>query len=186
MTAVFILYDWDFNAILPTFITDTKDEPMVKSFKDNVKYFNKRGFNPKFNIVDNMASKSVQDYLEDRNIVIQPVEPHNHRDNESGRSVHTYKNHSIAGLCSCNDNFPTIMWRKLIRQYQDSLNMLRTSRVLPKVSVYHALEGPHYFNQIIFAPPVTRATILTPPERRYSLGSRALDAWYIRPEYHHC
>ena len=63
--------------------------------------------------------------------------------------------------------------------------MLRTSRVHPKLSAYHVLEGPHYFNRVPFAPPGTRATILNPPETRTSWGPRAMDAWYLIPTYNH-
>ena len=40
-----------------------------------------------------------------------------------------------------------------------------TSRLYPKVSSYHVLEGAHYFNQILFPPPGVRAAILKPPEK---------------------
>ena len=61
MTTVYILYEWTYNAISSITITNAKYEMMVKSFKENVDYLNKRGFKPKFNIILNVASKAVQD-----------------------------------------------------------------------------------------------------------------------------
>ena len=148
-------------------------------------YLNKRGINPKFNIIDNVASKSAQAYPESDNIGNQLVEPHNRQFNAEERAIQTYKNNLIADLCSWDDNFPTILWIKLIRQRQDSLKMLRTSRVNPKVSVYQILEAPHDFNQIPFAPLSTRTTIFTPPETRSSWGTILLKAWYISPTFNH-
>ena len=63
--------------------------------------------------------------------------------------------------------------------------MLRTSRVHPKLSAYHVLEGPHDLNTVPFAPPGTRATILNPPETRTSWVPREIYVWYLRPPYDH-
>ena len=91
----------------------------------------------------------------------------------------------IGGISVCDEKFPTILWSRLIRQCQDSLNLLRTSRVHPKVSAFHVLEGVHDFNKVPWAPPGTRATIFNPPEVRSSWGPRALDAWYVLPAWQH-
>ena len=158
-----------------------KNETTVEAFKTNIEYLKKRNFKPVFNIVDNVATKAVKSYLEDKGIKMQLVEPHNHRSNTAERAIQTFNNHTIAGLCTCNEDFPSVLWCKLIKQAQDTLNMLRTSRVHPKISAYHMLEGPHDFNRVPFAPPGTHATILNPPETRTSWGPRAMDAWYLSP-----
>ena len=158
---------------------------MVKALKYNVKYLNKRDFNPKFNIIVNVASNLVQDWLGNNNIGIQLVVPNNHRVNDVERVIQTNKNHSIEGLCCCDDNFPTILWSKLIRQCQDSLNVLRTSRGNSRVSAFHVLEVPHDFNQMPFAPPVTRDKIFNPQETRSPWGPCVRNAGYIIPAYNY-
>ena len=85
----------------------------------------------------------------------------------------------------CDKYFPSVLWCKIIKQAQDTLNMLRTSRIHPQFSAYHVLEGPHDFNRIPFAPPGTHATIINPPETRTSWGPRAMDAWYLSTAYDH-
>jgi hypothetical protein len=91
----------------------------------------------------------------------------------------------IAGLSTCDENFPSLLWDRIVPQAQDSLNMLRTSRTHPQLSAYHVLEGAHDFNRIPWAPPGTRATIFNPPETRTSWGPRAINAWYIGPAPKH-
>ena len=146
----------------------------------------RRGFKPKFNILDNIASKAIVKFLKDeRKIDIQLVEPNNHRANAAERAIQTFKNHQIAGICTFDSNFPLALWNKTIRQGQDTLNMLRTARTHPKISAYHALEGVHDFNRVPFAPPGGRWTIFNPPENRGSWEPRALDAWYVGPAYNH-
>ena len=63
--------------------------------------------------------------------------------------------------------------------------MLRTSRVHPKFSAFHVLEGQHDFNRLPFGPPGTRGTIFNPPETRGSYGPRALECWYVGPAWDH-
>ena len=116
---------------------------------------------------------------------MQLVKPHNHHSNAAERVIQTFKNHTISGLCTCDEYFPSVLWCKLIKQAQDTLNMLRTLRVHPKLSAYHVLEGPHDFNRVPFAPPCTRAKILNLPETRTIWGPRAMDAWYLSPAYDH-
>ena len=41
---------------------------------------------------------------------------------------------------------------KIIKQAQDTRNMLHSLRTHPQLSAYHVLEGPHDFNKVPFAP----------------------------------
>ena len=176
---VFILYDWTSNAILATPIKDTTDESMLTAFEDNIEYLSSRGFKPIYNIIDNVASTAIKKYLAKKNIAFQLVEPYNHRANAAERAIQTWKNHFIAGLGVTDQDFPIQLWPHLVQQGTDTLNMLRTSRVYPKLSAYHVLEGTHDFNRHPLAPPGTKATIFNPPETRTSWGPRAIDAWYL-------
>ena len=94
-----------------------------------------------------MASKSVHAYLEAENVNIKLVELHNHRVNAPEQEIQTFKNHLIEGLFTCGVSFPLLLWNNIVPQAQDSLNMLRTSRVHPKLSEYSVLKGIHDFNR---------------------------------------
>ena len=78
-------------------------------------YLTKRGSKLVFNIIDNVASKAVKAYLESENIDLQLVEPHNHWVNVAEHAIQTFKNHFIAGMSTCDDNFSTLLWNKLIQ-----------------------------------------------------------------------
>ena len=123
--------------------------------------------------------------MESEKIEVQFVTTYDHRVNSAERAIQTFNNHTISGLCICDDEFPSILWCKIIKQAQDTLNMLRTLRVHPKLSAFHALEGQHDFNKVHFGPPGTRATIFNPPETRGSFGPRALDGLYVGPAWDH-
>ncbi|KAL7552133.1 hypothetical protein ACHAWF_015343, partial [Thalassiosira exigua] len=123
--------------------------------------------------------------LEEEDIGIQLVEPHNHYVNAAKRAIQTFKNLFIGGISVCDTDFPTILLSRLVQQCQDAGNLLRTSRIHPKVSAYHILKGVHDFNKVPWVPPGTRASIFNQPELRASWGSRALDAWYVSPAWQH-
>ena len=66
----------------------------------------KRGFKPKFNIIDNVASKAVQAYLEEADIGIQLVEPHNHRVNAAEQAIQTLQKPFYFGVSDLRREFP--------------------------------------------------------------------------------
>ena len=179
------MYDWTSNAILETPIKEAKAETIVECFKQNITYLSKRGFKPVYNIIYNGATKAIKTYLEIENIKVQFVTPYDHRVNAAERAIQNFKNHTISGLCICDEAFPSILWCKLIKQSQDTLNMLHTSRVHPKLSAFHVLEVHRNFNRVPFGPPGTRGTIFNPPETRGSYGPRALECWYVGPAWDH-
>ena len=183
MTAMFIMYDWTSNAILATPIKEAKAETIVECFKKNITYLSKGGFKPVYNIIDNVKTKATTTYFESENIKVQFVNPYDHIVNAAERVIQTFKNHTILGICICDEAFPSILWCKLIEKLQDTLNMIRTSKVHPKLPALHVLEGQHDFNRVPFGPPGTRGTIFNPPETRGSYGPRALDCWYIGPAW---
>ena len=130
-TCFFVLYNWTTNAILATPMKDAKDDSMIRAFKENMEHLGDRGFKLSFNIINNVASKAIRAYLKKEKVEIQLAEPHNHRVNAAERTIRTFKNHFIAGLCIGDRNSPTILWSKLVNQAVRSRNMLRTSRVHP-------------------------------------------------------
>jgi hypothetical protein len=103
MIAIFILYDWTKNAILATPVKDGKAQTTISTFESHIQYLRKRGSKPTLNIIDNVATKTIQTYREANDINIQLLEPHNHRVNASERAIHTFKNHMIAGLSTCDE-----------------------------------------------------------------------------------
>jgi hypothetical protein len=150
---VFVAYDYTTNAIIVQAITDHESATIVKAFDDIFTYLTSKGFKPKFNVLDNEASHAITEYLRGQNIKWQFIPPNEHHVNAAERAIQTVKNHFISGLCSTDRDFPSQLWDKLLQQAQDSLNMLRASRIDPAKSAYEILEGPHDFNRNPWAPP---------------------------------
>ena len=62
--------------------------------------------------------------------------PHIHRANAAERAIRTFKSRFLAGLSSCDPNFPVGEWDRLLDKAEMTLNLLRTSRCNPNLSAY--------------------------------------------------
>jgi hypothetical protein len=117
------------------------------------------GLKPLLQWLDNEASKSLKQFIRDNNMEYQLVPPHVHRANAAEWAIRTFKNHFIAGLCSTNKLFPLTLWDQLLPQAEITLNLLRMSRINPKLSAYTQISGAFDYNAMPLAPPGTKIVI---------------------------
>jgi hypothetical protein len=150
---IMILYDYDSNTILAQPIKDRKAPELLKAFQVMEQELVARGLKPKLMKLDNEASKLLKMYLHQQDITFQLVPPYSHRRNSAERAIISFKDHLIAGLCSTDKYFPIHLWDRLLPQAVITLNMLRTSRINPKISAATHLFGQYDFNRAPMAPP---------------------------------
>jgi hypothetical protein len=81
--------------------------------------------------------------------------------------------------------FPIHLWDRLIPQAVIRLNLLRQSRLNPKLSAHAQLNGPFHYNATPISPPGTRVIIHEKTDHRGSWSPRGLNAWYVGPEMEH-
>ena len=113
------------------------------------------------------------------------VPPNIHRRNAAERAIRTFKAHFLSGLATCDPNFPISEWDRLLPQAEMTLNMLRTSRIHPKLSAYAYIAGPHDFNKNPLAPPGTKVIIHKKPGVRNTWGYHGKQGWYVGPAMNH-
>jgi hypothetical protein len=135
----------------------SRGEPyMIRAYNKLIQELVDRGFKPRLQRLDTECSNSLRSLLTRHDIQFQLAPHHMHRRNAAERAIQTFKNHFIAGLCSVDTNFPLRLWDRLLPQETITLNLMRQSRLNPKVSSY-AQHYVHYdFNQAPMAPPGTR------------------------------
>jgi hypothetical protein len=116
------------------------------------------------------------------------VPPYSHRRNSAERAIRSFKDHLIAGWCSTDKSFPMHLWDRILPQAVITLNMLRTSRINPKLLAATHLFGQYDFNRDPMAPPRTRIIAHETPVRRRTWAPHGQDGWYIGPalEHHRC
>jgi hypothetical protein len=127
----------------------------------------------------------LKDFLTKEEINFQLIPPGMHRRNAAERAIRTWKNHFIAGLCTTDPNFPLFLWDKLVEQANITLNLLRASRLNPKLSAYAQLHGSFDFNRTPLAPPGTKVVIHVKPDKRNSWDPHGNTGWYVGPAMEH-
>jgi hypothetical protein len=127
----------------------------------------------------------LKDYLHQQDITFQLVPPYSHRRNSAERAIRSFKDHLIAGLCSTYKSFPMHLWDRILPQAVMTLNMLRTSRLNPKLSAAMHIFGQYDFNRAPMAPPGTRIIAHETPGRRRTWAPHGQDGWYIGPALEH-
>ena len=181
----FVAYDYRSNAILVRPLKDQTDKSLLEAFEDVYEYLTTRGFKPRLNVMDNQCSKTIQKFIDSSKAKIQLVNPDDHRVNAAERAIQTWKNHWLAGMGTLDPNCPIQLWCQFIEQGQDTLNMLRTSRVNPRLSAYAILDGQFEFDRTPLAPVGTKALVFLDPKKRTTWQSHAIDAWYVGPAKKH-
>jgi hypothetical protein len=77
------------------------------------------------------------------------------------------------------------LWDRILPQAVMTLNMLRTSRINPKLSAPTHIFGQYDFNRAPMAPPGTRIKAHETTSRRRTWAPHGQDGWYIGPALEH-
>jgi hypothetical protein len=182
---IMILYDYDSTAILTQPIKDRTAPELLRAFQIMEQELVTRGLTPKLMKLENEASKLLKTYLHQQNITFQLVPPYSHRRNASEQSIRSFKDHLIARLCFTDKSFPMHLWDRLLPQAFITLNILRTSRINPKLSAATHIFGQYDFNRAPMAPPGTRIISHETPNRRRTWAPHGQYGWYIGPALEH-
>ena len=113
------------------------------------------------------------------------VPPHQHRRNAAERAIRTFKKHFLAGLASCDPDFPLREWDRLNVQAELTLNLLRNSKVHPALSSWTYLFGNFDFNKSPLVPPGTKLVLYSKPSNHKSWAFHDEQGWYVGPVLEH-
>ena len=133
--AVMLLYDYDSNAILVEGISSRGQSELLRAYQTLHGRLVHAGLRPKMQRLDNEASLLYKKFLQSQGIDFQLTPASVHRRNAAERAIRTWKNHFISGLSSMNPRFPLMYWCQLLPQSELTLNLLRQSRLNPRLSV---------------------------------------------------
>ena len=88
-------------------------------------------------------------------------------------------------MFTAHKHFPLNKWDSLLPQAVITLNLLRTSRLNPKLSAHALLNGPYDFNTTPMAPPGSKIRVHEKPALRGTWAAHAINAWYHGPALYH-
>ena len=69
------------------------------------------------------------------------------------------ENNLLAGLVTCDPDFPIAEYDWLLEQCELTLNLLRNSRINPLLSAWAYINGIHDFKKVPLAPPGTKVIL---------------------------
>jgi hypothetical protein len=170
-----VLYEYDGNEILAEPIKNRTAPELMRAFQAMEKKLTARGLGPKLMKLDNEASQFLKSYFHDNNIAFQLVPPYSHRKNAAERAIRSFKDHLSAGICSTDKSFPMHMWERLLLQAVMTLNMLRISRINPKLSASTHIDGQYDYNRAQMAPSGTRIIAHETPNLRITWAPHGQD-----------
>ena len=178
---LFCLYDYDSNLIDAVPIKNREAASILAAYKLCVAKLVRSGLRPQLQRLDNECSTALKEFMKDEQVDYQLVPPGQHRRNPSERAICTLKNHLIAGIASCDPNFPLHLWCYLMPQCLLTLNLMRGSRINPKLSAWAQVNGPYDYNKTPMGPPGTQILAHEKPSKRGTFASHAKEGWYIGP-----
>ena len=182
---ILVVYEYNSNVIIVRLLRNRTASEITRVFQSVIQYLHTRGLCSRLHTLDNEASAILRDYLRSEDVEYQFVPPHIYQRNASKCAIRTFKNHFIAGLASTDPNFPLSNWCRLLPQAELTLNLLRASRLNPKLSAYAQLEGTFDFTCTPLAPPGTRVVIREKPTNCQTWAPHGTDGWYLGPALHH-
>jgi hypothetical protein len=185
MKYLMILYEYDANLIWAEPIKNRTGPTLVDAYSTLHTMLVKAGRKPKLQRLDNEASEALKAKMHEEQVSFQLVPPGIHRRNPAERAIRTYKNHLIAGLSSCDPDFPMHLWCRLVKQANITINLLRRSRINPALSAYAQVHGAFDFNATPMAPPGTRVLTHDKPSNRPTWAPHGEAGWYIGPALEH-
>ena len=154
-----VVYDYDSNKILVDTMKICTAAEHTRAYKVVFSHLTSRGFRPKLQKLDNEASVILKDFLIDNGVDFQLTPAGIHRHNAAEQAIQTWKNHFIVNLCGTYPDLPLELWDKIVPQCIMTLNLLRKSRINPKLSAYSQMEGAFYFNKTPLAPVGTKVIV---------------------------
>jgi hypothetical protein len=138
--------------------------------------------------LDNEASQAYTDAIASNGMKYELVPPGNHKQNQAERAIQTFKAHFIAILAGVNNKFPLSLWCHLLEPTELTLNLLRQSKIVPKILAYPHVHGPHNYMKTSLAPLGCTIHAHVKPEdcRTWDTGSEAGFNLGTSMEHHQC
>jgi hypothetical protein len=171
----------DANYIFVEPMRNRSKKEMIRAHEKIINRMRSAGLGIKKHMLDNEASDPFKQYIRRQEIQFELVPPGNHRRNQVERAIQTFKLHFIAILAGVDDKFPLSLWCLLLKPTELTLNLLRQSKVAPKISASVHIHGHHNYMKKPFGPlgcaikahvkPDDRRTWDTRSDAGFSLGT---------------
>ncbi len=125
---------------------------MIRVYQKIINRMKAAGLGLKKQVLDNECWEAMKACIKENDMDYKPVPQGQHRQNQAEQAIQTFKAHFISILAGVNDEFPLSLWCHLLKPTELTLNLLRQSRVAPKISAFAHVHGTHDYMQKPLAP----------------------------------
>ena len=136
-----VAYHYESNTIHAELLKKIPGLDLKTSYQKIQSLLTNRGLKPHLHILDNECPNVLAFFMREVNEKFQLVPTNIHCRNSAERAIRTFKENFIAGLSSTHKDFPLHLWCPILPHASLTLNLLRKSRINPKLSGYAQLHG---------------------------------------------
>ena len=111
---IFVLYDYDSNAILAAPIKSRQTDHLIAGYDFCYNQLKQAGIIPTLQRLDNKVSKELIASIESKQHHYQLANDHDYYHNLAERAIKTFKSHFIFILIGTDERFPPHLWCRLI------------------------------------------------------------------------
>jgi hypothetical protein len=177
---ILAMYNYDGNYIHVETMKRGKGR-LLDVYKRGHAFFTAHGCQPKFEGLDTETSTELEEFMKLKNISYQYVPPNCKRRNAAERALRSFKNHFIATLCTVDKDFPLQLWDTILPQTELSLNILRGSRLDPRISTWEQPHGKFDFYAHPIVPLGMRIVLHEKPHQRGTWAPHGVEGFYLGP-----
>jgi hypothetical protein len=161
---------------------------MIRVYQKILNRMKAAGLGLRNQVLDNKCSAVMKARIKENGMDYKLVPPGQHRHNQSERAIQTFKAHFISILAGVNNKFPLLLWCHLVKLTELTLNLLRQSRVAPKIVAFAHVHGTHDYMQTPFAPIGCVVQTHVKPNNRLSWETRSEPGFNLGTsmEHHQC
>lgn len=138
---LFVFYHYDMNCIHIEPMKNKTQGELLRVCTKTLAMFTSSSAKPSLHMLDHEAPQVLKNCMHSIGVNYQLTPPGTHRRNLCERAIRTAKSHIISGLSSAHPKFPMNLWDQILPQAEMTLNMLRGSRMNPKLSARTQLHG---------------------------------------------
>ncbi len=125
---------------------------MIRVYQKIINRMKAAGLGLKKQVLNNKCLAALKACIKENGMDYELVPPEQHRQNQADWSIQTFKAHFISFLASINNKFSLLLWCHLLKPTELTLNLLRQSRVAPKILAFVHVHSIHNYIQKLFAP----------------------------------
>jgi hypothetical protein len=142
----------DANYIIAEPMKNRTEGEMIRVYQKVVIRMKASGLGLKKHVLDNKCLVAMKACIKENDMDYKLVPPGQHRQNQAEQTIQTFKAHFISILASINNKFPLLLWCHLLKPTELTLNLLRQSRVAPKILAFAHVYGTHEYMEKPFDP----------------------------------